>query len=528
MAKLFKEVPLPPLRIGNRTPELGVRPPLEFDRPDRKRLLLGSKRQPGYGEFQARLYDARTVFQPNVGSRRWRLDFATDAQGYLQRDTQGNFLAQKVFGYWPDVGFDVDRSLLGEGAYAIAKRIPFGHGAFRKINAQFFQMADPATGNLVRSNGPEMVKIPKPAQLITADGPLGTETFSVFQNAVEFGQGEGFCKTPPQSHYLDADLSSASFGKWIEPERQNTIEPSTADQVYWNSSSTLRARLKQGISHLRMWCPSGEYCEFDTSDRDNYKITRAPNFNAEEASLVIKTGVDIGTDWDIYLMPRTTAISCEWHDYYFIVTLFTFWIGGFHNVRNVIDRIPSFPVPFGAYATGAEAFVSDWVYYVAQYRGAFSPGIAQAHPRPEGFGDAGGEENFNPANLPHPELWEGPPAHGSDYAIEYQVKHRLLVNHNPHSRDIFALPFFFMVYSHSSPVSFFARIAVQQPGELLAKIKVHGRNRKGSDWYYVWSRTQNSISPTRTLSWGTMFYDWTNPEGDFWTTTAALQLGGWV
>jgi hypothetical protein len=516
MAKLFREHPLPPIvRVRDRA-NRGTALPHDVAA-GRLRYMFGRETTPGFGRFTANLYDGRSYFFSNPNSRRWRLVPQQEDLGRIYTGVYFRETYLKERGYWVEIPKE-EEHLAGEAPYGEAMPIPFGHSQYRDINAQFFTMAG------VNQD----VRLPKPVQLITEPVWNGTKTLSTIQNKVAI-PGDGFMKAPPPSHVMDPEEGSLTRGQWIDPVGAESII-STDSTNYFSSSSKINVKLKHGINHLRLWCPSGEYREFDTSDLENYKITRSPNFDDVEVSLPIKIGRGMATQWDIYMMPRRTQITSHWWDYYDVYTAFTHFIWGFHQIRNLLDRIPLFPVPYGSVGSDlGELFIDDWTYYVSRWHGGFSPPITNQHARPIGFQEAGGEENFDPALLPNAHLWEGDSVHGGDYSIEYAIKHGTLLKHNPNDLNTFN-PFFAIIYQGGTiPIGYYARIALQHPGDLAAKIRQKKRNGTPEDqWFYVWHRTSGTISPIRTLNSGQMFYNWADPSGDSYQLSAALQIGGYA
>lgn len=517
MSKLFKPFPVPGAPQARAAAALQAR--REEESTQRLKYMLGRSPRKGFGRFVANFFDGRSQFHPDTDSRRWRLVKGQEELGRIHTGVYFRDVYTKQRGHWIEIAEDEDFAKVGEAPFSAAMPIPFGSGTYRDINVRFWQMA-----------GFEFdVKLPKPVEVIVEDTPLGPLERSVIQNKVEL-PAAGFMKAPPPSHVLDPEVGSPTFGQWIDPVGgESTIATPPAEPNYFDTSSKLHIHLKPGLSHMRVWCPSGEYREFDTSDTTNYKVTAAPVFESPEISMPIKIGKGVGTQWDIYLYPRRTQISVEFWHYYAAFTAFTYFQLGIHHVRNQLTRLPLFPVPYGY--NGGEFddifFASDWVYYVSQWHGAFSPSFTSAHPRPVGFDAAGGEEGFNPALLPNPELWEGPAAHGSDYSLEYALAHGVLPQVNPHDFEVFNV-FFAIVYLFSSPVSYFARLARQQPGDLCAKIMPKKRNGElEQSSYYVWQKTQHTISPIRTLNTGALFYDWDNPDLNAYQLKDALERGGW-
>jgi hypothetical protein len=220
----------------------------------------------------------------------------------------------------------------------------------------------------------------------------------------------------------------------------------------------------------------------------------------------------------------------EWWDYYICMTWFTFWEMGLHNVRNVLTRLPSFPVPYGmTQSWEGVSLVTDWVFYVAQWHGPFAPSLVTAHPRPVGF--SGEDEGGNPINTAGYQggIWEGPPVHPfGDWALEFAIA-KGIGNHDPHSFEVLGNPFFAIIWTGNSPQSYFARTTLTGEGELCAKVVAKGRLWKNDgQTFYIWQRKIKPAQLQRTLNWGTMFLDWKGEAADFWTGTNGLQLGGWI
>lgn len=521
MAKLFKPPPVPQPPdgfLGN--PALGVKRPNQDNRKhDPTAELLEHPDSRNIGQFHARIYDGQTIWAPNVGSKRWRLKWPRDIM--TNRDDL-SATPSKEYGYWADMPDTADYR--GAGRDYACRQISAALGGYRELQAQFLQMAGMNQDH----------KIPWPAKLRTEQSsPLGPVYYSSVNTAIPLsGDGRGFFRGPPQSHYMDKIEGSPTFGQWIEPDRKWSIENDTTKNFnYWYNAISMRAFLKPGVSHLHLWCPDGTYREFDTSDKEHFKVTKYNDFNSEEVSLPIRAGHEIGTIWDLYLIPQTVQMLAEWWDYYDVFTPFTYFIWGFHNIFNYIGRLPSFPVVYGE--TGGQLddimFVSDWVYNVAQWHGAFDPPLLNAHPIP----------------VPGTGIWEGPPLHGTDWSVEFMIKIGILVKHNPHWLDTVVGSFFGILYSWSSPVSYFVRLAFQPPGPAGLCAVLHDKGRNWYDagtTYYIWvKKPPDEAKPPdaehpegtpglvrRTLNWGSMFYDWDAVEGDFWTMKTGLQLGGWI